>query len=100
MAVLVVVQPGRAGAELVRPEEARVLCDVLKDPVCVAKQQALSKRGDEKVGVSIVIEIPDSGAHAVDFAREAGGAGDVGESSVLVVLVELECRRAATRSGP
>src|SRR5262245_8702759 len=53
--VLVVVKPGRTCAELVGTEKTGFFCDVLKSPVCIAKQEALSECGDEEIRVTVVV---------------------------------------------
>ena len=62
-----------------------------KVPLPVLQKQAiLPDASDENVGKSVVVVIADGDAHAVKFDVEAGGAGNVGESAVAIVFVELQ----------
>jgi hypothetical protein len=54
------------------------------------KQCSRSKRGDEEVGVAVVVIIPDGDSHAVPADARTGALGDIGEMQIPL----------AVRAGP
>ena len=93
-AVVVVVEPDRARRPAGRGD-ARLLGDVGERAVAVVVvQRAAAVRGDEDVGVAVVVVVGDGAAHAeLRAAGDAGLVGDVGERAVAVVLVERVLER-------
>ena len=100
-AVAVEVEPhgrraqGRASAE---PARARHVHE--RALAGVAEQAVLSDAGDQDVGIAVVVEVADGGAHAVQLHIEAGAARDIGERAVAVVAVQAERRAPARVARP
>ena len=100
-AVAVEIEPERRGAER-RPAgeaarsghvEERALAGVPEQPV-------LSDAGDEQVGIAVVVEVADGGAHSVELDIEAGAARHVGKCAVAVVAEQAQRRPPARVAGP
>ncbi len=66
----------------------------------VAKQPVLTDARDEDVGESIVGEITDRDAHAVDLDVESRGASHIGKGAVPVVAVEPQRGSLLLVAGP
>ena len=89
LAVAVVVNPGRAGAE-VRILHARLGRHVRKGPVAVVVvEDRGAPVGDVDVLVAVVVVVAHGHAHAEAFAAHAGLRGDVRKSAVAVVAIEM-----------
>ena len=89
LAVAVVVDPGRAGAE-VRILHARLGRHVGKGPVAVVVvEDRRAPVGDVDVLVAVVVVVAHGHAHAEALAAHARLRGDVGKGSVAVVAVEM-----------
>src|SRR5260221_3322835 len=91
MAVAVVVEPQRGGAESLASSEAAGLCHVYKGSFAgIAEQAVLADASDQNIREAIVVVIADGDAHAVEFDVESGGAGDIGEGAVAIISIELQ----------
>src|SRR5208337_980016 len=89
MAVAIVIEPQRGGAESIVSAQMASFGDIGKAAVSVVlKQPALSYSRNKKVREAIVVEIADGHAHPVHFDIETRAAGDVGECAVAIVAVE------------
>ena len=89
LAVAVVVDPGRAGAE-VRVLHARLGRHVRKGPVAVVVvEDRRTPVGHVDVFVAVVVVVAHGHAHAEALAAHARLRGDVGKSAVAVVAIEM-----------
>src|SRR5580698_1481204 len=94
-AVAIVIHPSRAGGELVRPPKPGRLSDVSKSSVAiVVEKMALADRSYENVVESVVVVIADGDAESEERNAEPGLTGHVGESAVMIIVVELQRARA------
>src|ERR1700760_1357440 len=85
----IVVDPGGTGGELVRSPHARCLAHIGEGAVTVVvEKMALSQGRDEKIVEAVVIVIADCHAKSVHRKREAGFAGHIRESAVVIVVIE------------
>ena len=66
----------------------------------VAKETVLSDACDEHIGESVVVEITDGDAHAVDLDVEPGRARHVRERAIAVVVVEPKRRALLGMARP
>ncbi len=101
MAVAIIIEPKSGRAEGRAAGEPAGFGDIAKCAfTCVQEQAILPDAGDQDVRESIVVVISASDSHAVKFDVESGGAGNVRESSVAIVFVELQGRASALVAGP
>src|SRR5271156_4564624 len=92
-AVAIVVDPCRAGRELVRPPQSRGFRDVGKGSVAViVEKMALADGGNEDVVEAVVVVISDRNAHPKERNAEAGLASHVGEGAIMIVVIKLQSR--------
>ena len=94
LAVVVVVEPHRARRPSWR-RQAGLVGDVREGAVAVvAIQRAAPVRGDENVGVAVVVVVGHRTAHAELFAAaDAGRVGDVREGAIAVVAIQRVLQR-------
>jgi hypothetical protein len=89
-AVFVVIDPGRAGAELFHSGQPGLLRDVAERSISVvAKQPALSVRSNKQIVIAVVVVITDRYADAVHLRIESGPVRNIGERSVMIVVIQL-----------
>ena len=60
----------------------------------------LPERGDENIVAAVVVVIADRHAHPKHLDRQASFRRHVGESSVVIVVVERRMRRVIAMLGP
>ncbi len=90
-AVAIIIDPGGAGREFVRSPQSRGLGHIGEGAVAVVvEEMALAERGDEEVVEAVVIVIADGNSQAEHGNGEPGFASDIGESAVVIVVVELQ----------
>ena len=53
-------------------------------------ERVSAEAGDVDIRQAVVVEVGDGHAHAPAFAGQAGGAGDVGEFEIRVLMVERD----------
>src|ERR1017187_6707669 len=84
--VLIVVKPPRAGGPATRVGDTRLGRNVGEGAIAIiVVKNGAAVSGHIQVGISIIIEVPDSHPLAVmSFAPHSGLFGDVGECSVAV----------------
>ncbi len=100
-AIAVIVHPGGAGGKFVRAPQAGGLGHIVEGSVAVVvKQMALPQRGDEKILKAIVVVIAHGHSQTEHGNRQAGFASDVGEASVVVVVIQLERGGCTRMAGP
>src|SRR5438874_11857799 len=89
-AVVVVIQPCRAGAPVVgRTADTGLRGHVFESSVpIVVEQMIAADAGYDQVLESVVVVVADRNAHAVETHVEPGPGGDVGEMSFALVVVE------------
>ncbi len=88
VAVLVVVEKGRAGREVGVPD-ARRRGDVGEPALAVVAQHVVgAQRAQEQVGVAVVVDVGGGHAHALRLEVEAGPAGHVLEGAVAAIAVK------------
>ena len=90
-AVAIVIDPRRAGAELVRSPHPCRLRDVRERAVpVVVEEVALAKGGNEHVVKAVIVVITYRHAHSVHRNRQPGFRGHIGEGPVVVVVIQLQ----------
>ena len=100
VAVVVGVEPGGAGAPLVRRAgHTRVGADVAEPPADVAQQRVMPDRGDEEVDPAVVVVVAGGQPHAVGVERQTRRRRSVGEAAGAVVDEQRQ-RRGPGRRGP
>src|SRR5215831_3012519 len=93
-AVVVVVEPASAdGPHLpaihLRAGEASLYRDVGECAIAIiVKELVAGHFGEEDVGPSVVVVIPDCDSHAIASAGDAGVLGHVSKSSVMVIAIQ------------
>ena len=98
LAVLVVVEPERAGRESA-VRDASLLGHVRETPAAqISKQAVAAKRRDVDIRVAVVVEVGGRPAHPVDLHVEPRPARDVGEDAVHV-SIERRPRPGLLRGG-
>src|ERR1700745_760208 len=92
--VAVVVEPESGGAEAFPLAETRGVGDINERSFsCVTEEAVLANARDENVGISLVVVVADSNAHAIELDIKAGSRGYIGEGAVAIVV--KEAKRAA-----
>src|SRR6266404_5340113 len=98
LAIAIVVHPGSAGGKFVRTQHTSRRRDVFKRPLAVVmKEVALAKSRDEDVVKAVVVIVADGCAESEERHSKTGPAGDVRESTVMIVVIKLGRSRAALR---
>ncbi len=94
-AVFVVIEPSRAGGPSAFIGDAGFRRDVGKRAVAVVViENGAAIAGHIQIGIAVIVEVADGNALAVmAFTADAGFLGDIGESSVAVVVVERATQR-------
>ena len=94
-AIFVVIEPSGAGGPSAFVGDAGFGGDIGEGSVAVVViENGAAVAGDVEIGIAVVIEIADRNALAVvSFAADAGFFGDVGKSSVAVVVIERGAQR-------
>ena len=93
-AVAVVVEPKGGGAEAFPLAEPGRIGDINERSFsCVTEEAVLTNTRDEDIGISVVVVVADSNAHAVELDIKAGSRGYIGEGAVAIVV--KEAKRAA-----
>ena len=101
MSVFVVVDPRRAGAEFLGPQQARFLRDIGESAVAVVvKKVVLPVCGDEKIVVAVVVVVPDRHAHPKHLHVQSRPVRYVRERAVMIVVIELGRRVFLNVAGP
>src|SRR5262249_11546512 len=89
--VTVVVEPQRRRAECLPLAQAARNSDVGECALArILEQAVLANAGYEDVRETIVVVVTDSGSHAIHFDIEPSLAGNVGESPIAIISIELE----------
>ena len=96
IAILVVVEPSRAGGPVTLVRHSRLGCYIREGAVAVVVvEDGVAVTGHQHVGVTIVVEIPHGYALAVKALRaDAGLFRDVGESTIAIVVIEGRTQRS------
>src|SRR5437764_5919887 len=101
VAILVVVDPGGAGAEFLRSEQSCFLRDIGERAVAIVmKNVALAVGRDENIVVTVIVVIPDGNTESKHLHVEAGFVGYVGEGAVVIVVIELRGGMLLDVAGP
>ena len=101
MPVFVVVDPGGAGAEFLRPQQSRFLRHIGERAVAiVVKQMALPVSGDKKIVIAIIVIVAHRHAHPEEFDVEPRLVRHIGECAVMIVMIELRRRVFLLVPGP
>src|SRR6266550_9268659 len=64
------------------------------------KQMALTERGNEKIVEAVVVVVANRNPHTEHWNRESGLRGNIGERTVVIVVIELGRRLWTRMSGP
>ncbi len=94
MAVAIVIDPGaaRAPARFFAIQAGFFRHVGERAVAIVAKQNVVAPEAAEKIVPAVVVVIADANAGLPSGARESGFRGDVGESSVAIIFVEMRSR--------
>ena len=93
-AVAIVIDPSRAGRELVRPPQSCRFGDIGESAVAVVvEEMALADSRDEDVVEPVVVIIADGNTESEERNAKARFARHIRESAIVVVVVELERSR-------
>src|SRR5581483_655819 len=94
LAVIVVIDPGGAGAKA-RAGHAHFCRDISEFTVVeIVKKMSIADGRNVDVIIAVVVIVADRATQAIHLSSESGLSGHIGEGAVLVVVIKRGIRLA------